>query len=174
MQNSIKPYLLRALYEWCTENRYTPYIAVKVDNSTRVPRQFAHDDKIILNISFNATTQLKMGNELIEFIARFSGRAYKIEIPISNVLEIYARENRYGISFKNIIDSTISNSNYELLIGDKIEKNNCTRSNMFTLSSEIHLNSDNNLDDNNPSSKLNNDKKVVNIKRSRSHLKLVK
>ncbi len=74
---STKPYLLRALYEWCTDNGYTPHIAVRVDKSTRVPRQFVRDGEIVLNISFEATSQLQMGNEWIEFTARFSGKAHK-------------------------------------------------------------------------------------------------
>ncbi|HEY3537246.1 MAG: ClpXP protease specificity-enhancing factor [Trinickia sp.] len=94
-----KPYLLRALYEWCTDNGYTPHIAVRVDNQTRVPRQFVHNDEIVLNISFEATTQLQMGNEWIEFSARFSGKAHKIEVQVANVLAIYARENGQGMAF---------------------------------------------------------------------------
>ena len=96
---STKPYLLRALYEWCTDNGYTPHIAVRVDNGTRVPRQFVRDGEIVLNISFEATSQLQMGNELIEFHARFSGKSHKIEVPVANVLAIYARENGQGMAF---------------------------------------------------------------------------
>lgn len=96
---STKPYLLRALYEWCTDNGYTPHIAVRVDNQTRVPRQFVHNDEIVLNISFEATSQLQMGNEWIEFSARFSGKVHKIEVQVTNVLAIYARENGQGMAF---------------------------------------------------------------------------
>jgi len=96
---STKPYLLRALYEWCTDNGYTPHIAVRVDNRTRVPRQFVRDGEIVLNVSFDATSQLQMGNELIEFHARFSGKSHKIEVPVANVLAIYARENGQGMAF---------------------------------------------------------------------------
>ncbi|TAL92214.1 MAG: ClpXP protease specificity-enhancing factor [Paraburkholderia sp.] len=96
---STKPYLLRALYEWCTDNGYTPHIAVRVDNQTRVPRQFVRDNEIVLNISFEATSQLQMGNELVEFNARFSGKSHRIEVPIANVLAIYARENGQGMAF---------------------------------------------------------------------------
>ncbi|PXW17352.1 ClpXP protease specificity-enhancing factor [Paraburkholderia caballeronis] len=96
---STKPYLLRALYEWCTDNGYTPHIAVRVDNRTRVPRQFVRDGEIVLNISFEATSQLQMGNEQIEFHARFSGKSHKIEVPVANVLAIYARENGQGMAF---------------------------------------------------------------------------
>ena len=96
---STKPYLLRALYEWCTDNGYTPHIAVRVDTQTRVPRQFVRDNEIVLNISFEATSQLQMGNEWIEFSARFSGKSHKIEVPVANVLAIYARENGQGMAF---------------------------------------------------------------------------
>jgi stringent starvation protein B len=96
---STKPYLLRALYEWCTDNGYTPHIAVRVDGQTRVPRQFVRDNEIVLNISFEATSQLQMGNEWIEFSARFSGKSHKIEVPVANVLAIYARENGQGMAF---------------------------------------------------------------------------
>ncbi|CAG4917184.1 ClpXP protease specificity-enhancing factor [Paraburkholderia saeva] len=96
---STKPYLLRALYEWCTDNGYTPHIAVRVDNQTRVPRQFVRDNEIVLNISFEATSQLQMGNELVEFNARFSGKSHRIEVPVANVLAIYARENGQGMAF---------------------------------------------------------------------------
>lgn len=98
-ETSTKPYLLRALYEWCTDNGYTPHIAVRVDNRTRVPRQFVRDNEIVLNISFQATSQLQMGNEQIEFNARFSGKSHKIEVPVANVLAIYARENGQGMAF---------------------------------------------------------------------------
>ncbi|QGZ62476.1 ClpXP protease specificity-enhancing factor [Paraburkholderia acidisoli] len=96
---STKPYLLRALYEWCTDNGFTPHIAVRVDNRTRVPRQFVRDGEIVLNISFEATSQLQMGNEMIEFHARFSGKSHRIEVPVPNVLAIYARENGQGMAF---------------------------------------------------------------------------
>jgi stringent starvation protein B len=94
-----KPYLLRALYEWCTDNGYTPHIAVRVDQHTRVPRQFVRNDEIVLNISVEATSQLQMGNEWIEFSARFSGKSHKLEVQVTNVLAIYARENGQGMAF---------------------------------------------------------------------------
>ncbi|HTJ95528.1 MAG TPA: ClpXP protease specificity-enhancing factor [Pararobbsia sp.] len=94
-----KPYLLRALYEWCTDNGYTPHLAVRVDDRTRVPREFVRDGEIVLNISFDATSGLKMGNEWIDFNARFSGKSHHIEVQVSNVLAIYARENGQGMAF---------------------------------------------------------------------------
>ncbi len=97
---STKPYLLRALYEWCTDNGFTPYIVVAVDGRTRVPMEFVKDGEIVLNISFEATGNLKMDNQLITFKARFGGIARELEIPVDNVSAIYARENGQGMAFE--------------------------------------------------------------------------
>ena len=97
---STKPYLLRALYEWCTDNGYTPYIVVVVDASTRVPAEFVKNGEIVLNISFEATGNLKIDNDFIHFKARFGGVAREIEVPVSNVSAIYARENGQGMAFE--------------------------------------------------------------------------
>ena len=96
---STKPYLLRALYEWCTDNGYTPYLAAMVDGNTRVPREFVKDGEIVLNISFTATSGLKMENDVIHFSARFGGVARDIVVPVENVVAIYARENGQGMAF---------------------------------------------------------------------------
>jgi len=96
---STKPYMLRAIYEWCTDNGYTPYLAVKVDGQTRVPMQFVKNGEIVLNISFEATSGLKMENDLIHFSARFGGVSREISVPVSNVAAIYARENGQGMAF---------------------------------------------------------------------------
>lgn len=97
---STKPYLLRAIYEWCTDNGYTPYLAAMVDARTRVPREYVKNGEIVLNISFTATSGLKMGNDWIEFNARFGGISREISIPIDNVVAIYARENGQGMAFE--------------------------------------------------------------------------
>lgn len=97
---STKPYLLRAIYEWCTDSGYTPYIAVLVDGHTRVPMQFVKNGEIVLNISFDATSGLKMDNDLIHFSARFGGVSRDISIPVDNVIAIYARENGQGMAFE--------------------------------------------------------------------------
>ncbi len=99
-ETSTKPYLLRALYEWCTDNGYTPYIVVSVDARTRVPMEFVKKGEIVLNISFEATGNLKMDNDLISFKARFGGVARELEIPVDNVSAIYARENGQGMAFE--------------------------------------------------------------------------
>ncbi len=96
---STRPYLIRALYEWCTDNGLTPYVAVRVDDSVQVPREYVKNGEIVLNVSMDATSSLKLGNEFIEFKARFAGTARDIMVPISHVLAIYARETGQGMSF---------------------------------------------------------------------------
>ncbi len=96
---STRPYLIRALYEWCTENGFTPYLAVSVNDTVQVPREYVKDGEIVLNVSFDATTGLKMGNDYIEFKARFAGSARQIMVPVGQVIAIYARENGQGMAF---------------------------------------------------------------------------
>ena len=96
---STRPYLIRALYEWCTDNGYTPYVAVVVDETVQVPREYVKDNEIVLNIGFDATSSLTLGNDFIEFKARFAGTAREIQVPISHVVAIYARENGQGMAF---------------------------------------------------------------------------
>ena len=96
---STRPYLIRALHEWCTDHGYTPYLAVAVDDTVQVPREFVKNNEIVLNASFDATSQLTLGNEYIEFKARFGGVAREIIIPVSHVIAIYARENGQGMAF---------------------------------------------------------------------------
>jgi stringent starvation protein B len=97
---STKPYLLRAIYEWCTDSGYTPYLAVKVDAATTVPMEYVKKGEIILNISYGATSGLKMDNDAITFRARFSGVSRELYIPVQNVLAIYANENGQGMAFE--------------------------------------------------------------------------
>jgi stringent starvation protein B len=97
---STKPYLLRAIYEWCTDNGYTPYLAAAVDANTQVPHEFVKNGEIVLNISFTATSGLKMDNDLISFHARFGGVSREILIPVDNIVAIYARENGQGMAFE--------------------------------------------------------------------------
>jgi len=94
-----KPYLLRALFEWCVDNGFTPHLAVKVDSHTQVPAEYVKGGEITLNISPNAVHKLQMGNELIEFSARFGGVARQISVPVANVYALYARETGHGMTF---------------------------------------------------------------------------
>ena len=96
---STRPYLVRALYEWCTDNGLTPYVAVMVDDTVQVPREYVQDGEIVLNVSFDATSSLKLGNEFIEFKARFGGKPRDIMVPMNRVMAIYARENGQGMAF---------------------------------------------------------------------------
>ncbi|MBA5685724.1 ClpXP protease specificity-enhancing factor [Rugamonas apoptosis] len=97
---STKPYMLRAIYEWCTDSGYTPYLAVKVDGATTVPMEYVKKGEIVLNISFGATSGLKMDNDSIRFHARFGGVSREIFVPVNNVMAIYANENGQGMAFE--------------------------------------------------------------------------
>jgi stringent starvation protein B len=108
---STKPYLLRAIYEWCTDNGYTPYLAAAVDSHTRVPREFVKNGEIVLNISFTATSGLKMGNDFIDFHARFGGISREVSIPVGNVIALYARENGQGMAFEVSPEAVAENEN---------------------------------------------------------------
>ena len=94
-----KPYLLRALYEWCVDNGYTPHLAVRVDSRTQVPNEYVKNGEITLNVSPNAVHKLQLGNELIEFSARFGGVARQISVPVASVYALYARETGHGMTF---------------------------------------------------------------------------
>jgi len=94
-----RPYILRALYEWCVDNGYTPHLAVKVDSHVQVPSEYVKGGEITLNISPTAVHKLQMGNELIEFSARFGGVARQIAVPIAAVHALYARETGHGMTF---------------------------------------------------------------------------
>lgn len=97
---STKPYLLRAIWEWCCDHGFTPYLSVVVDRRTRVPLEFVRDGHIVLNLGPDATNRLQIGNEYIEFQARFGGVARDLSIPVGQVDAIYARENNAGMAFE--------------------------------------------------------------------------
>ena len=97
---STKPYLLRAIWEWCADNGLTPHIAVEVNTQTRVPREFIRDGQIVLNIGADATHKLQIGNDFIDFQARFGGVARDLSVPVGQVTAIYARENGAGMAFE--------------------------------------------------------------------------
>ncbi|WP_300337666.1 ClpXP protease specificity-enhancing factor [Accumulibacter sp.] len=97
---STKPYLIRAIHQWCTDNNFTPYLAVAVDARTRVPKEHVRDGQIVLNVGYEATGRLELGNDQITFQARFGGVARDLLIPIGNVSAIYARENGGGMAFE--------------------------------------------------------------------------
>lgn len=106
---STKPYLIRAIHEWCADQGFTPYLAVKVDATTRVPREFVKDGEIVLNVGAEATHQLLLGNEEISFQARFGGKAFPVVVPIERVAAIYASENGEGMAFE-VTDKVVADA----------------------------------------------------------------
>lgn len=107
---SNKPYLIRALHQWCTDFGFTPFIAVFVDENVEVPMEFVKNNEIVLNLSLEACHQLNMDNDWISFQARFGGIPKKIMVPVSHVLAIYARENGQGMSFPFDVTKVPSNN----------------------------------------------------------------
>lgn len=97
---STKPYLIRALYEWCVDQGFTPHIQVLVGAGARVPKDFVRDGQIVFNIGMDATHQLDMSNDEITFQARFNGAAFPVRVPMGSVMSIYARENGQGMAFE--------------------------------------------------------------------------
>ncbi len=97
--SSTRPYLIRALHDWCTDNGFTPYLAVHVSGAVQVPMEYVKNNEIVLNVGFEATSGLQLGNECIEFKARFGGVSREIVVPVDHVVAIYARENGQGMAF---------------------------------------------------------------------------
>ena len=98
-EQSAKPYLVRAICEWCADNGLTPYLAVKVNANTRVPVAFVKNGEIVLNISATATRKLTIDNEWIQFTARFNGASQEVSVPMAAVAGIFAKESGYGFAF---------------------------------------------------------------------------
>jgi len=98
-ERSTKPYLVRAIHEWCSDSNLTPYLSVKVDADTRVPQEYVRDGEIVLNVSYDAVHKLTIGNDVVQFAARFNGVSRECSIPMSAVAGIFARENGQGMFF---------------------------------------------------------------------------
>ncbi|NLX17367.1 MAG: ClpXP protease specificity-enhancing factor [Ramlibacter sp.] len=98
--SDIRPYMIRAWHEWCTDNGFTPYLLIKVNQTVAVPRELVQNGEIVLNVDLDATGGLSLGNELIRFKARFSGKVRDIIVPVDRVQAIYARENGQGMGFE--------------------------------------------------------------------------
>jgi stringent starvation protein B len=98
-ERSTKPYLIRAIFEWCSDSGLTPYLSVKVDAETRVPYEYVKNGEIVLNISPDATHRLTIDDEGVRFSARFNGVSRECSIPVPAVLGIFARENNQGLFF---------------------------------------------------------------------------
>jgi stringent starvation protein B len=99
-ETSTKPYLIRAIYDWCTDNGFTPYLSVRVDVNTRVPMSYVKDGEIVLNISMDAVQNLQLGNEEVSCGGRFGGVAHKIVVPVAAVIGIFAKETGQGLAFQ--------------------------------------------------------------------------
>jgi len=97
---STKPYFLRAMYEWCVDNGFTPHLVVAADAHTRVPPAYVKEGEIVLNINYSATRDLLIGNDAVTFGARFGGVPFDIYVPIGAVKGIFARENGQGMFFE--------------------------------------------------------------------------
>ena len=97
---STKPYLIRAIYEWCADCGYTPYLSVVVTGECRVPTEFVKNNEIVLNVSPSATRNIKIDNDRVHFSARFNGVSREVSVPIAAVAGIFARENGEGLLFK--------------------------------------------------------------------------
>ncbi|MBK7654890.1 MAG: ClpXP protease specificity-enhancing factor [Betaproteobacteria bacterium] len=141
--SSTRPYLIRALYEWCTDNGFTPYVAVSVDDGVRVPKEFVKNGEIVLNVSFDATSDLRLGNDFIEFKARFGGVAREILVPVDRVMAIYARENGQGMAFPLIAAASDKDASQPLVaIKSEAEKPSRQRPNLTVAHSSAKDNSD--------------------------------
>ncbi len=102
---SQQPYFLRALYEWCVDSSLTPYLTVRVDARTRVPQGYVKDGQIVLNVGPSAVRNMHMDNEWVTFSARFGGVSHSIEVPVGNVLAIYAKETGEGMGFESLLSA---------------------------------------------------------------------
>ena len=97
---SLRPYLMRATFEWCLDQGYTPYAVVVVDDWCSVPREFVRDEQIVFNLNPEATQGLLIGEDALSFKARFSGRVHDVHVPLGRVVALYARETTEGMAFE--------------------------------------------------------------------------
>jgi stringent starvation protein B len=98
-ERSTRPYLIRAIYEWCSDSGLTPYLSVKVNEQTRVPMEFVKNGEIVLNIGADATHRLTIGDDVVQFSARFGGVSRECSIPVEAITGVFARENQQGLFF---------------------------------------------------------------------------
>ncbi len=107
-EQSAKPYLIRAICEWCADNGLTPYLAVKVNRQTRVPAASVKNGEIVLNVSAGATRRLTVDNEHVQFTARFNGVSHEVSVPMAAVSGVFAKETGYGFVFAMAADPAAS------------------------------------------------------------------
>ena len=107
-EQSAKPYLVRAICEWCADNGLTPYLNVRVNAETRVPAAYVKNGEIVLNVSAAATRRLTIDNHGVRFSARFSGTSQEVSVPMSAVVGVFAKETGYGFAFAATRDPVAS------------------------------------------------------------------
>ncbi|WP_147695515.1 ClpXP protease specificity-enhancing factor [Vogesella mureinivorans] len=100
MTTSTRPYLIRAIHQWCTDQGQTPYMVVWVDENVQVPMEFVKNNEIVLNVGYGATQGLSIENDWISFSARFGGISREIWVPVGNVLSIFSRDSGEGMGFE--------------------------------------------------------------------------
>ena len=120
---STKPYMIRAIHEWCVDNQLTPHLLVAVNAQTKVPMAYVKDGEIVLNLNYSATKDLNFTNEAVTFSARFSGVSNNLYVPISAIKGIFARENGQGMFFEVMEEVINQNKNNEIDFSEKKEKN---------------------------------------------------
>jgi stringent starvation protein B len=120
---STKPYMIRAIYEWCVDNQLTPHLLVEVSSQTKVPMAYVKDGEIVLNLNHTATKDLYFTNEAVTFSARFSGVSNNLFVPIAAVKGIFARENGQGMFFEVTPQDVNENKNNEIDLSSGEEKN---------------------------------------------------
>jgi stringent starvation protein B len=108
---STKPYMMRAIHEWCVDNALTPHLLVVVNAQTKVPKAFVKNGEIVLNLSYSATKDLHIDNDAVVFSARFGGVAQNLYVPMDAVRGIFARENGQGMFFE--LDSRDASTSHE-------------------------------------------------------------
>lgn len=104
---STKPYLVRAIHEWCVDNGFTPHLLVAVNAQCRVPVAYVKDGEIVLNLNYTATKDLHIDNDAIVFSARFGGVSQNLYVPMAAVKGIFARENSQGMFFETALEANI-------------------------------------------------------------------
>jgi stringent starvation protein B len=120
---STKPYMIRAIHEWCVDNQLTPHLLVAVNKDTKVPMAYVKDGEIVLNLNYSATKDLHFTNDAVTFSARFSGVSNNLYVPTSAIKGIFARENGQGMFFEVLPEDANQNKNNEIDFSEKKEKN---------------------------------------------------
>lgn len=95
-----RPYLIRAMYDWISDNGLTPYLLVDArQGGVQVPVGAVKDGQVVLNVAARAVSELELGNDRVRFLARFSGMSQSVDVPVAAVMAIYAQENGQGMMF---------------------------------------------------------------------------